>query len=123
MVLEFSGLVEFSKLVEFSGEGLVAAGGSVEREAGRRRLECSGASVVSGECVFSGASAGSEPGEGDGLSVCVWAGFIWLGLELLLEPVRDLLVETALLYGPCGDNCSSPAGGPSMDCVEGETGF
>ena len=116
-------VLEFSGLVEFSGEGLDVAGVSVEREAGRRRLECSGASVVSGKGLFFGASAGSEPGEGDGLSESVWAGLIWLGLELLLELVRDLFGEAALLYDPCGENCSSPTGGPRMDCVEGETGF
>ena len=88
-------VLEFSGLVEFSGEGLDVAGVSVEREAGK----------------------------GDGLSESVWAGLIWLGLELLLEPVRDLFGEAALLYGPCGENCSSPTGGPRMDCVEGETGF
>jgi hypothetical protein len=117
-------VLEFSGLVDFFGEGLDGSEVSVEREAGKRRLEFSGVSEVSGEgLIFSGASAESETGEGDGLSESVWAGLIWMGWDVLLEPVRDLFGEAALLYGPCGDSCNSPTGGPRMDCVEGETGF
>ncbi|GMY34432.1 hypothetical protein FCV25MIE_29674 [Fagus crenata] len=93
VVLDFSGVV-----LEFSGEGLEVSGVTVESESGRED-ELLEKVLRKGVC----------------------AGLGWMGCVEVLEPVRGLIGGAALLYGPCGNVCSSPTRGPRIECVEGET--